>query len=118
MLTKEEAQQLTDVIRMAYEHAGPFAMQLAEKCQKLVNRETEKDNDTLVAQLHAEVDKFVERSAPRLQDDLDCAVLKIRLAMPQGEEDGTLFLEYALDEETISAGRDGQGGTVPGRKFR
>lgn len=57
---------------------------------------------------------WVVRSALRIRDEMCVAKLEIRLLMPQGEDDGTLYLDYTIDE-TITA--DSAGGRVTGLRF-
>lgn len=81
-------------------------------------RGTEVATDTmgpdLAELLRGYVTDWIARSAPRIRDEMCVAKLEIRLQMPQGEEDGTLYLDYAIDE-TITA--DSAGGRVTGLRF-
>jgi hypothetical protein len=72
---------------------------------------TEQD---LSAQLARYITAWIARVAPRCRDEMCVASITIRLDQPQGEEDGTLYLDYTIDE-TITADRSG--GRVTGQRL-
>lgn len=60
--------------------------------------------DELLSRVHA----WFDRNAPRVRDTNDVAELRIVLDQPQGDDDGTLFLEarvYATDAPISVDGR-------------
>lgn len=75
---------------------------------------TDTESHDLAEALRRYVTDWIARSAPRIRDEMCVARLEIRLQMPQGEDDGTLYLDYAIDE-TITA--DSAGGRVTGLQF-
>lgn len=75
----------------------------------------EEPTDDLVTDLCAAVARWAKREAIRLRDaETDVAVLTVRLQQPQSEVDGTLYLEYVIDE-TTSVERGGN--VLPGVTF-
>lgn len=75
---------------------------------------TADDSHDLVNDLSAYVSAWVDRVAPRIRDEMALAKLEIVLSQPQSEEDGTLYLDFAIDE-TITADRSGA--RVTGHRF-
>lgn len=75
----------------------------------------EPETNDLIQQLQRRVAEWVRIAAPRIRDETCCAKLEIVLCQPQGEDDGTLYLDFRIDE-TIT-GEDG-GGRVEGMQFR
>jgi hypothetical protein len=74
------------------------------------NAEPAVGND-LADVLAAKVREWVARVAPTVHRDDLAASLKIILHTPQGDDDGTLYLEARLEEELVGAE---VGGRVPG----
>jgi hypothetical protein len=72
------------------------------------------DADDLAESLSRYITSWVARVAQRCRDEMCVASITIRLDQPQGEEDGTLYLDYTIDE-TITADRSG--GRVTGQRF-
>lgn len=68
----------------------------------------------LAESLRGYITAWVERVGPRIRDEMCVAAITIRLDQPQGEDDGTLYLDYTIDE-TITADRSG--GRVTGQRF-
>lgn len=68
----------------------------------------------LAESLRGYITAWVERVAPRIRDEMCVAAITIRIDQPQGEDDGTLYLDYTIDE-TITADRSG--GRVTGQRF-
>lgn len=68
----------------------------------------------LAETLRRYVTAWIDRVAPRIRDEMALAKLEIVLSQPQGEEDGTLYLEFAIDETVTS---DRSGGRVTGQRF-
>lgn len=72
-------------------------------------------DDDLIHDLFGKLAGWVVREAVRLRDgDTELAEFKIRLCQPQGEVDGTLYLEYTIDESTST---DRSGNVVSGVAF-
>lgn len=74
---------------------------------------TDLDND-LTATLQRYLADWVNRVAPRIRDEMALAKLEIVLSQPQGEDDGTLYLDASVDE-TVTMDRSG--GRVTGQRF-
>jgi hypothetical protein len=55
---------------------------------------------TLHHELYSVIDRWIAATAPRMRDELDYAVLKITLDDPGGDDDGTLHVDYRVEEET------------------
>jgi hypothetical protein len=75
---------------------------------------------TVVAELHEVVDRWVQRTAPRLKDDqLDYATIKLTLNGPGADDDGTLYVDFTVEEETsfTSERCNHGGGRVPGVEY-
>ena len=77
------------------------------------------DPTTLCGQLHAAVDRWVKDSAPRLRDEIDFAALKITISDPGGDDDGTLTVDFRLEEESCFTSEkcNRGGGRVPGVEY-
>lgn len=74
------------------------------------------EEDTLEHKLHTRVSAWLKRTAPQMQDeDLDYATIKLTILQPSSEDDGTLHLEFKVEEES-HFDTDGSGGRVPGVK--
>lgn len=72
------------------------------------------EGDTIEQKMHAHVSAWLKRTAPRLKiEGLDYATIKLTILQPSSEEDGTLYLDYRLEEESHFES-DGSGGRVPG----
>lgn len=74
----------------------------------------EPDADDLAESLRRYVTAWVARVGPRVRDEMCVAAINIRLDQPQGEEDGTLYLDYTIDETSTA---DRSGGRVTGQRF-
>lgn len=74
---------------------------------------TDSDPD-LAERLRRYVTDWVNRVAPRIRDEMALAKLEIVLSQPQGEDDGTLYLDFTIDE-TVTADRSG--GRATGHRF-
>jgi hypothetical protein len=87
--------------------------------QAAAREPTEAAGDTLVSKLHAVIDRWVSLTAPRLQGELDYATIKITLSDPGGDDDGTLVVDYRVEEETSfdSERWNHGGGRVPGVEY-
>lgn len=72
------------------------------------------DKDDLTSALTDYVAAWVDRVAPRIRDEMALAKLEIVLTQPQSEEDGTLYLDFSIDE-TVTADRSGA--RVTGHRF-
>lgn len=76
---------------------------------------------TLEEQLHKVVSTWLARVAPKLRDEsFDYASIKIRLTFPQGDDDGKLYLDYAVEEKShfSSEADNAGGGSVPSVDFK
>ena len=75
--------------------------------------------DTLHSALYAAIDRWIAATARRLKDDLDYATLEITLTDPGGDDDGTLHVDFKLEEKTsfTSERWNHGGGRVPGVEY-
>lgn len=80
---------------------------------------TSPDEPTLVERLHAVIDRWVALNAPRLKDELDYATIEITIDDPGGLDDGTLHVDYRVEEKTSfqSERWNHGGGCVPGVEY-
>lgn len=69
---------------------------------------------TLLCKLTKRLSDFIDRSAPRIRDDMDQAEIRFTLFAPQLGADDTLYLDYRITEELSYDSDNGDGGTVPG----
>lgn len=67
---------------------------------------------TLEDQLRHKLHKWLARTAPLVRDEMDYAKFTVTISSPQSEDDGTLYLDFAIEEK--SGINDGEGGRVPG----
>lgn len=75
----------------------------------------EPETNDLIQQLQKRVADWVRTAAPRIRDETCSAKLEIVLCQPQGDNDGTLYLDFRIDETITDA--EG-GGRVEGVQFR
>lgn len=97
--------------RLSGEEPGPGAVYPAFPLTWLELESERPLEDRLIERLRL----WLLRTAPLVRDDFYVASLKITLYQPQGEDDGTLYLDARLEEELTT---DELGGRVPGVMFR
>jgi hypothetical protein len=62
----------------------------------------------LVAKLSKRIAEWVDRVAPRIRDEQALAKLEITLHQPQGDDDGTLYLDFEIVETTVPSSGGGR----------
>jgi len=71
------------------------------------------DDPDLVEQLRRRVTDWVHRVAQRVRDEQSLAKLEIALQQPQGDDDGTLYLDFEVVETTVPSSGGGRVAGVP-----
>lgn len=66
------------------------------------------DEPDLVEQLRRRVTEWVARVAPRVRDEQAMAKLEITLHQPQGDDDGTLYLDFEIVETCVPVSGGGR----------
>jgi hypothetical protein len=71
-------------------------------------------HDDLAEKLRGYITEWLARSALRIRDEMCVAAITIRVEQPQGDDDGTLYLDCTIDETVTT---DRTGGRITGQRF-
>lgn len=122
-MTRDEAIEIarraaTGPNRPSY-HAEPFQPHEWVVDAILAGAAAGAEPDTLRGKLHAVVDRWLGLHATRLKDELDYAMIKISIHDPGGDDDGTLYLDFTIEEENAFTSEQWNhgGGRVTGATF-